>query len=56
MLSIWKMSGDLESSTVQPWERDLPMAYIPTMNTAVDRLAFFHVLESLKVQHHELNH
>ncbi|CEL61882.1 HD domain-containing protein 2 OS=Danio rerio GN=hddc2 PE=2 SV=1 [Rhizoctonia solani AG-1 IB] len=26
------------------------MAYIPTMNTAVDRLAFFHVLESLKTQ------
>jgi hypothetical protein len=31
------------------WKRDLPATYTPTMNVAADRLAFFHILEKLKV-------
>ncbi|KAF8603779.1 HD domain-containing protein [Ceratobasidium sp. AG-I] len=50
-------SGEPSSNLLAPvspgkekWERDLPPTYTSTGDLAVDRLAFFHILERLKTQ------
>ncbi|EUC59643.1 hydrolase-HD superfamily protein [Rhizoctonia solani AG-3 Rhs1AP] len=44
------MISNSEPPTGESWKRDLPVAYTPTMDPSVDRLAFFHILERLKTQ------
>ncbi|CAE6454448.1 unnamed protein product [Rhizoctonia solani] len=44
------MNSDSQLPIDKSWERDLPPTYTPTMDPAVDRLAFFHILERLKTQ------
>ncbi|CAE6402526.1 unnamed protein product [Rhizoctonia solani] len=44
------MDSNSEPPTGESWKRDLPVAYTPTMDPSVDRLAFFHILERLKTQ------
>lgn len=39
----------LVSPVKEKWERELPPTYASTGDLAVDRLAFFHILERLKV-------
>ncbi|CAE7170861.1 unnamed protein product [Rhizoctonia solani] len=44
------MDGSSQLPTNKAWKRDLPTTYTATMDPAVDRLAFFHILERLKTQ------
>ncbi|CAE6513748.1 unnamed protein product [Rhizoctonia solani] len=44
------MNSNSQLPTGNSWKRDLPTTYTPTMDPAVDRLAFFHILERLKTQ------